>query len=454
MILKIFILFLVFMGFVITDDDSYYTTDDDYEENESDYEIQRCNPYKDNKCFVINEALGKNVFETFSEGTKYFTITSSRRGVKFDSEGLKLTINDAFDNPALASSFYIMYGRVEAEIKGAEGKGIISSFYMQSDDLDEIDVVEIFGSDPFEFQTNYFIKGNTTTYDRGRYHQMHPSPLSQFHKYGVEWTPDLITWYLDGKPVRMLGRKNLHGMPCSPILWSADANDEGTILWAGGVAKFSEGPFSMHIKNLEVHDYSNGLCYSYGYNKNGQWKDLSADGGKILAGHRNCKPPVFKDHLEETFKSTPTKTYPWKKPETTSTEDDWSTVPTGSWDEFINDTEEEEEELETPVEELTEETESTSQTNDEVVITVTQEEDEEDETGLSSYHNTSQAEELSSIKPPNKSKSKSKLPYDVFIQYPDKDNINIQSGVTTLEPASLMGVVFVQILIFMTLVLL
>ena len=48
-----------------------------------------------------------------------------------------------------------MYGKVEAEIKGAAGKGIISSFYLQSDDLDEIDVVEIFGSDPYEFQTNF-----------------------------------------------------------------------------------------------------------------------------------------------------------------------------------------------------------------------------------------------------------------------------------------------------------
>ena len=33
---------------------------------------------------------------------------------------------------------------------------------------------------------------------------MHPSPLSEFHKYGIEWSPDLITWYLDDKPVRML----------------------------------------------------------------------------------------------------------------------------------------------------------------------------------------------------------------------------------------------------------
>ena len=46
---------------------------------------------------------------------------------------------------------------------------------------------------------------------------MHPSPLSEFHKYGIEWSPDLITWYLDDKPVRMLGRRNKHGLPCSPM---------------------------------------------------------------------------------------------------------------------------------------------------------------------------------------------------------------------------------------------
>ena len=107
---------------------------------------------------MSNEALGRKVFESFSDGTKYFTITSSRRGVRFDEDGLTLTILDKFDNPALASSFYIMYGKIDVEIKGAPGKGIISSFYLQSDDLDEIDVVEIFGSDPYEFQTNFSLK--------------------------------------------------------------------------------------------------------------------------------------------------------------------------------------------------------------------------------------------------------------------------------------------------------
>lgn len=174
--------------------------------------------------------------------------------------------------------------------------GIISSFYLQSDDLDEIDVVEIFGSDPYEFQTNFFIKGNVSNYDRGKYHQMHPSPLSGFHKYGLEWTPDLITWFLDDKPVRMLGRKNRHGMPCSPMflkfsLWSADENDEGTIAWAGGVASFSEAPFSMHVKNLHIQDYSTGLSYNYGRLRNGKWLDLSSEGGKIYEGHRFCTPP-------------------------------------------------------------------------------------------------------------------------------------------------------------------
>ena len=67
---------------------------------------------------------------------------------------------------------------------------------------------------------------------------------------------DLITWYLDDKPVRMLGRRNKHGLPCSPMflkfsLWSVEDDDEGTIAWAGGAASFSEGPFTMHIKILK-----------------------------------------------------------------------------------------------------------------------------------------------------------------------------------------------------------
>ncbi|EGW31116.1 uncharacterized protein SPAPADRAFT_142833 [Spathaspora passalidarum NRRL Y-27907] len=267
---------------------SVTSLDSDDDSDDSDLELERCNPLTDNQCLVTNEALGTSIFESFQTGTRYFAITSSRNRIMFDPNGLQLTIKKEFDNPSLVSSFYIMYGKVEAEIKGAHGRGIISSFYLQSDDLDEIDIVEVFGGDPYEYQTNYFVKGNTTNYDRGRYHSLATSPLTEFHKYGMEWTPHKITWFLDGKKVRVLNKKNKYGFPCSPSflkfsLWAGGdySNDEGTITWAGGPTNYDEGPFTMTIRNLNVTDYSNGVAYSYGNLSGGKWLDLQANGGEI-----------------------------------------------------------------------------------------------------------------------------------------------------------------------------
>lgn len=51
-----------------------------------------------------------------------------------------------------------MFGRVDIQLKAAPGAGIVSSFVLQSDTLDEIDW-EWLGADPDEVQSNYFGKG-------------------------------------------------------------------------------------------------------------------------------------------------------------------------------------------------------------------------------------------------------------------------------------------------------
>ncbi|KAG7660906.1 uncharacterized protein J8A68_005581 [[Candida] subhashii] len=260
---------------------------------EEEFDSIRCNPLLDKQCLVTNEALRSSIFESFTMGTKYFAITSCRRGVKFDSNGMSLTLSKPFDNPSLVSSFYIMYGKVEADIKGAKGKGIISSFYLQSDDLDEIDIAEIFGGDPYEFQTNYFIKGNVSNYDRGKYHQLPGSPLDKFYRYGVEWTPDNIILTIDGKIVRSINSKNKYGFPSSPMslkfsLWAGGdaSNNAGTIAWAGGKTDYSKAPFMMLVKNVKVADYSTGESYTYGNLPGGKWVDLQAKNGKIFGEDR------------------------------------------------------------------------------------------------------------------------------------------------------------------------
>jgi len=119
-----------------------------------------------------------------------------------------------------------MFGRVEFVLKAAPGAGIVSSAVLISDDLDEIDW-EWLGADNAQVQSNYFGKGQTTTYNRGGFHA-NANNQGEFHKYTIDWTSNMVVWQIDGVTVRTLEPKNAQGQyPQTPMQIKI-----GT--WAGG----------------------------------------------------------------------------------------------------------------------------------------------------------------------------------------------------------------------------
>lgn len=102
----------------------------------------------------------------------------------------------------IPQDFYFLFGRVDVKLKASTGTGIVSSVVLESDDLDEIDW-EWLGGDVTEVQTNFFGKGNTTSYDRGTYQQV-STPQSTFHTYSFDWTSERVEWLIDGTTVRTL----------------------------------------------------------------------------------------------------------------------------------------------------------------------------------------------------------------------------------------------------------
>jgi hypothetical protein len=87
-------------------------------------------------------ALGKTVTVDFTQGANSLfkeesgtTMTySTEYGAEFimTSDGLAKTIE---------STKYIFFGKVEFTARAANGTGVVSSFVIESDDLDEIDLV-------------------------------------------------------------------------------------------------------------------------------------------------------------------------------------------------------------------------------------------------------------------------------------------------------------------------
>src|SRR5271154_60565 len=113
---------------------------------------------------------------------------------------------------------YLFFGTVTATLEAAAGAGIVSAFILQSDDLDEIDW-EWLGGATTDVQSNYFSRGNTSTYDRGATHAV-SSPQTSYHSttpfplimeieansvaYSINWTPAALEWIIDGTVVRTL----------------------------------------------------------------------------------------------------------------------------------------------------------------------------------------------------------------------------------------------------------
>lgn len=243
-----------------------------------------CNPMKATGC-AADKALGTSFAEDFSSESSWFDKDNDTGEIKYGDDGLELTLQKRYDNPGLMSKFYIMYGKVEAVLKAGPGTGIVSSFFLQSDDLDEIDL-EWLGGDDTQFQSNYFSKGNVATYDRGEYHGVN-QPQTEFHNYTIDWAMDKCVWYLDGQVVRTLANTTSQGYPQSPMflkmgIWAGgdSSNEPGTIEWAGGATDYSQAPFSMYVKKVVVTDYSSGSEYSYG-DQSGSWESIEAKDGSV-----------------------------------------------------------------------------------------------------------------------------------------------------------------------------
>ena len=214
--------------------------------------------------------------------------------VNYGSDGAVFTVSKGGDAPQLTSVFYIMFGRVAFTMKAAPGSGIVSSFVLQSDCLDEIDW-EWLGADANEVQTNYFGKGITGSYNRGQFHSVSDAQ-NNFITYVVDWTNERIVWTADGTILRQMGYNDAEQgqYPQTPMqvkfgAWSGGdpSNPQGTIDWSRGPTDYSQGPFSMYVKSVKVTDYSTGSSYTYGDNT-GNWESIHAEGGAVNGNQGNA----------------------------------------------------------------------------------------------------------------------------------------------------------------------
>ncbi|KAH9906390.1 concanavalin A-like lectin/glucanase domain-containing protein, partial [Xylariomycetidae sp. FL2044] len=234
-----------------------------------------CNPTTDSDC-PSDTGLDSSTYSVdFTQGSSDdWTVTYGE--VTYDSDnGATFTITKSGDAPTIETNFYIFFGVISIIMKACAGTGLVSSAILQSDDLDEIDW-EWLGVNADQVETNYFGKGNTTSYDRATYIDMGDAQTEE-HNYTIVWTQKSTVWYVDGEAKRTLNYADAvdgTNYPQTPMRvrlgnWAGGDtanNDEGTVEWAGGETDFDQGPFIMYVSKVEITNYNPVSTYTYGDN--------------------------------------------------------------------------------------------------------------------------------------------------------------------------------------------
>jgi beta-glucanase (GH16 family) len=155
-----------------------------------------CNPMEKTcpKDLGLNSASFKSDFASDPK-TEASWSKAAYTTISYDNQGAQFRIAKQGQAPTIQTNFYFFFGRVDVTMKSAPGQGIVSSIVLQSDDLDEVDW-EFLGGVDNKVQTNFFGKGNTTSYDR--------MIQEIYHTYSLDWTAERLQWMIDGVVVREL----------------------------------------------------------------------------------------------------------------------------------------------------------------------------------------------------------------------------------------------------------
>ncbi|MGU3537531.1 family 16 glycosylhydrolase [Methylobacterium sp. A54F] len=183
-----------------------------------------------------------------------------------------LTIRAAPADPALGASlggqaytsglintfhdFSQTYGYFEMRAELPAGQGIWPAFWLLPTDGSwppEIDVMEVLGDAPGTLYTTVHSEASgAVAFPDGRYQSQGITQVGDtsdgFHTYGVDWQPDSLTWYFDGREVyRTATPADLDG----PMYMIANLAVGGT--WPGSPDATTPFPAEMRIDYLRAY---------------------------------------------------------------------------------------------------------------------------------------------------------------------------------------------------------
>ncbi|KAL1963686.1 hypothetical protein VTN77DRAFT_7890 [Rasamsonia byssochlamydoides] len=248
------------------------------------YCLGGCDPLSSNSLdscapapVCVNKTYTWDNLDSVQPNTKYLGNATAADWVSsgqplINNGTLLLTMAPNTVGTLLANNHYVWYGKVSAQLKTSRGSGVVTAFILLSDVKDEIDW-EFVGTELTTAQTNYYWQG-VLDYDN----EVNASTTDTFdnwHTYEIDWTPDQITWSIDGNSVRTLQRSSTwnettqqYQYPQTPArvqlsIWPAGlpTNAPGTIAWAGGEIDWNSQDIKEHGYDYATFGQITIECY-------------------------------------------------------------------------------------------------------------------------------------------------------------------------------------------------
>ncbi|HEY9063158.1 MAG TPA: family 16 glycosylhydrolase [Pseudobacteroides sp.] len=148
---------------------------------------------------------GNNELQYYTSNVKNAYIDSGNLIIKAIAESYN-GMNYTSARLKTLGKFEAQYGKFEAKMKLPFGQGIWPAFWMLGNDINstswpacgEIDIMEFIGKEPANIYGT--IHGPDYCGGEGKSAKTTVASLSQeYHTFSIEWEPEVIRWYVDGK---------------------------------------------------------------------------------------------------------------------------------------------------------------------------------------------------------------------------------------------------------------
>jgi beta-glucanase (GH16 family) len=166
----------------------------------------RCHWWDEDGCTIAsNEELEWYRPEQVSVGDGVLTLTAARDEVRGSDgrtypfrSGMVTTGPPRHDEEAKVAW---TYGTLEARVRLPAGRGLWPAIWMLPADEDsrpEIDVLEVLGHDPAEAIMHLHPEDRAAESPSERYRLKGSTFAEDWHDVRLEWTPGLLSWFVDG----------------------------------------------------------------------------------------------------------------------------------------------------------------------------------------------------------------------------------------------------------------